>query len=315
MYRITVDENIANAEEVFSSLGEVKLLPGRNITSEILKDSDALIVRSITKVDEKLLKGTKIKFVGTATIGSDHIDIEYLRKHNIAFSDAKGCNAEAVKEYVFTAITEVLNQKKLSYKNLSLGIIGVGNIGSKIADCAKVLGMKTIYNDPPLKRKTGNEIFKELDEVLKTDIISLHVPLNKEGIDKTVHLLDYEMLDKLKDGTILINSSRGSVIDNEALEKTINKKNLTIVLDVWENEPEINPSLLKKVFIGTPHVAGYSYEGKINGTMMIYTSLCRFLNKEENYKLDKLKVENPLIGINKVSRRGKYFTEYHPENL
>ena len=300
MLKITVDENIENAEEVFSELGEIKLLSGREINNNILKNSDVLIVRSITKVDNNLLDGTKVKFVGTATIGSDHIDVEYLKQNNIAFADAKGCNAEAVKEYVLTALTEVLIQKKLKYQNLSIGIVGVGNIGSKIAKCAKELGMKTILNDPPLKRKTGNEIYKEFDEVLNADILTFHVPLNKEGVDKTVHLFDYEKLNRVKNNSIIINSSRGSVIDNEALEKVIDEKNLIVILDVWESEPEINSSLLQKVFIGTPHVAGYSYEGKINGTMMIYSALCRFLNKEANYSIKPLEVKDPVIEIDKT---------------
>ena len=296
--KITIDENIANAEEVFSGLGITGLLPGREITNETLKNSDALIVRSITNVNEELLRGTKVKFVGTATIGSDHIDTGYLVKNNIAFADAKGCNAEAVKEYVFAALTEAANKKNLKFKDLSLGIIGAGNIGSRVVKCAEVLGIRTILNDPPLQRKTGDKIYKDLDTALQADVITLHVPLNKEGADKTFHLFDYERLNRLKENSILINSSRGSVIHNEALEKIINKKNLTVILDVWENEPEINSSLLEKVFIGTPHIAGYSYEGKINGTMMIYSALCRFLNKEEDYFVKMPQVENPLIELN-----------------
>ena len=296
--KITIDENIANAEEVFSRLGITGLLPGREITNETLKNSDALIVRSITNVNEELLRGTKVKFVGTATIGSDHIDTGYLFKNNIAFADAKGCNAEAVKEYVFAALTEAANRKNLKFKDLSLGIIGAGNIGSRVVKCAEVLGIRTILNDPPLQSKTGDKIYKDLDTALQADVITLHVPLNKEGTDKTFHLFDYERLNRLKENSVLINSSRGSVIDNEALEKIINKKNLTVILDVWENEPEINSSLLEKVFIGTPHIAGYSYEGKINGTMMIYSALCRFLNKEEDYFVKMPQVENPLIELN-----------------
>ena len=296
--KITIDENIANAEEVFSRLGITGLLPGREITNETLKNSDALIVRSITNVNEELLRGTKVKFVGTATIGSDHIDTGYLFKNNIAFADAKGCNAEAVKEYVFAALTEAANRKNLKFKDLSLGIIGAGNIGSRVVKCAEVLGIRTILNDPPLQRKTGDKIYKDLDTALQADVITLHVPLNKEGTDKTFHLFDYERLNRLKENSVLINSSRGSVIDNEALEKIIKRKNLTVILDVWENEPGINSSLLEKVFIGTPHIAGYSYEGKINGTMMIYSALCRFLNKEEDYFVKMPQVENPLIELN-----------------
>ncbi len=297
MMKITVDENIAYAKEAFSQFGDVELLHGRKITPESVKDSDALIVRSITKVNKDLLEGSKVKFVGTATIGKDHIDLEYLKGKNIAFADAAGCNAHAVKEYIFTALSEVLSKRELKFKNFSIGIIGAGNVGSKVAYCANTLGMKTIINDPPLKRKTGNNIYKELDEALKADIITLHVPLNKEGIDKTNHLLDYERLNLLKDNCILLNSSRGSVVDNNALEKLIEKKNFTVILDVWENEPELNPELLKKVYIGTPHIAGYSYEGKVNGTTMIYSALCKFLNEEENFKVPEVKVDNSVIEL------------------
>jgi len=298
MLKITVDENIAYAKEAFSGLGEVTLLHGRKITSASLKDSDILIIRSITKVDKNLLEGSKVKFVGTATIGKDHIDLEYLKDNNITFADAAGCNANAVKEYVFNALTEILTEKKMKFKDLSIGIVGVGNVGSKVANAANALGIRTILNDPPLKRKTGKDVYKALGEALEADIITLHVPLNKEGIDKTYHLFDYERLNQLKDNTILINSSRGSVIDNEALLKIIEKKNLTVILDVWENEPDINSSLLQKIFIGTPHIAGYSYEGKINGTMMMYSALCRYLNKEEKYSVPKVKVDNSIIEIN-----------------
>jgi len=295
--KITVDENIAYGKEAFSQFGEVELLHGRKITPGSVKDSDALIVRSITKVNKDLLNGSKVKFVGTATIGKDHIDLEYLKEKNITFADAAGCNAHAVKEYVFTALADVLTKKNLKFNGLSIGVIGAGNVGSKIAHCANALGMKTIINDPPLKRKTGNNIYKELDEALEADIITLHVPLNKTGIDKTHHLLAYERLNKLKDNCILLNSSRGSVVDNNALEKLIEKKKFTVILDVWENEPELNSVLLQKVYLGTPHIAGYSYEGKVNGTTMIYSALCKFLNEKESFRVPEVRVDNSLIEL------------------
>ena len=297
MMKITVDENIAYGKEAFSQFGEVELLHGRKISRDSVIDSDALIVRSITKVDRNLLEGSNVKFVGTATIGKDHVDLRYLKQNNITFADAAGCNAHAVKEYVFTVLSGILTKKNLKFNDLSIGIIGAGNVGSKVAYCAGALGMKTIINDPPLKRKTGNKIYRELDEALKADIITLHVPLNKEGIDKTIHLLDYERLSRLKDGCILINSSRGGVVDNDALEKLIEKKNFTVILDVWENEPLLNPELLKKVYIGTPHIAGYSYEGKVNGTTMIYSALCKFLNEEETFKVPVAKVDDSVIEL------------------
>lgn len=295
--KIVADENIANAEEVFGSLGEVQLVPGRDISNNLLKDADALIVRSVTNVNKGLLENTNVKFAGTATIGRDHIDTEYLVKNNITFTDAKGCNAHAVKEYVLTALTEIIFEKGIEFKNISIGIIGAGNIGRKVAKCAEALGMEVILNDPPLQRKTGSKTYRSFNEALTADVITFHVPLNKDGIDKTYHFLDKEKLKQLKDKAILINSSRGSVINNNDLDDVINEKKISVVLDVWENEPEINHSLLNKVYFGTPHIAGYSYEGKINGTRMIYSALCRFLNVEESYKITTPVVENNVIEI------------------
>lgn len=298
MLKLTIDENITNAKEAFSQLGKVQLLPGRLITKNKLSDTNILMVRSVTKVNEFLLKDTPVKFVGTATIGTDHIDIEYLKSNNISFADAKGCNANAVVEYVFTAITEIINQQKLNFKDLTLGVIGVGNIGSKVVKLGQILGMKVLQNDPPLKRITKNNEFIELEDLLKeSHIITLHVPLNLSGEDKTFHLFDYERLSAIRDKVIIINSSRGGVIDNNSLEKLIDKKLFTVVLDVWENEPSINLSLLRKVNIATPHVAGYSYEGKVNGTKMIYDALCNFLEFKPGWKPKPIPVEDPQINI------------------
>ncbi len=281
--KIVVDENISFGKEAFSTLGEVVLMHGREITNSKLKDTDVLIVRSITKVDEKLLDGTKVKFVGTATIGTDHIDLEYLKSKGIAFSDAKGCNADAVAEYVFTFIMYASVKYGIDLKGKSIGVVGVGNIGSRIVKLANTLGMKVLKNDPPVKRLTGDNSFCEFDEISGADFITLHVPLNKEGIDKTVHLLDDNNLEKLNDGAVLINASRGQVIDNLALNKIIEKKHLIVDLDVWETEPDINVELLKKVEIASPHIAGYSLEGKVNGTVIIYNALCRMLGRQPEW--------------------------------
>lgn len=297
--KIIVDENIAFGEEAFSNFGSVELIHGRKINSSILKEAEILIVRSITNVNEDLLKETKIKFVGTATIGTDHIDKEYLKSKKIAFADAAGCNSHAVKEYVFTALLNIAEEKNLSLKNLTIGIAGIGNIGSKIVPLAKILGMEVLKNDPPLQRKTGSKDFVELEKILNADIITLHVPLNLKGKDKTFHLFDDKNLRRLKDGAVLINASRGPVVDGNALNNLIDKKNLTVVLDVWENEPKINIDLLKKVKFASPHIAGYTLEGKVNGTVMIYNSLCEFLNILPEWKPILPKVEKPLIKINK----------------
>ncbi len=225
------------------------------------------------------MEGSSIKFVGTATSGTDHVDREYLKEKAIAFASAPGCNSQAVAEYIFSAIIHIAYKNEIKLIDKSIGIIGVGNIGSKINKIAQKFGMNTIKNDPPLKRKLKNDTFKSLKEALSADIITFHVPLNMGGIDNTYHLLNKENLNLLKPGSILLNASRGPVIDNLALKKyLIEKDNLYTVLDVWENEPAIDLELLNSVNIGTPHIAGYSFEGKVNGTVMIYKSLCDFLN-------------------------------------
>ena len=279
MLKIVSDENILFAREAFSSLGEVVLLPGRGINNRELLDADILLVRSVTNVNKDLLDNTNVKFVGTATIGRDHIDQEFLESKGVFFTDAAGCNADAVAEYVFTALFQIASERQFNLGNKSIGIIGAGNIGSRVYKLASSVGMTVLKNDPPLKRLTHRNDYLELDELMNCDIITLHVPLNMDGIDKTFHFFDIKRQGKLKDGVILINASRGQVIDNSALLSLLEKKNITAVLDVWENEPDIDNELLKKTDIATPHIAGYSYEGKVNGTIMLYNSLCNFLNK------------------------------------
>ncbi len=295
---LVVDENISFAEEAFSQFGEVRLLPGRKITRETLLSADALIVRSITKVDESLLRDTPVKFVGTATIGTDHIDLEYLNSNKIIFKDAAGCNADAVAEYVFTSISLLANEYSFSFEEKTLGVIGVGNIGSRVARLAESVGMKVLKNDPPLQRRTGSNEYVSLEKALNADIITFHVPLNLEGVDKTFHLINAEKLSSLKRGTILINASRGQVIDNSVLVKFIKEKSLLVNLDVWENEPDINIDLLNQVCIATPHIAGYSLEGKINGTVIIYNALCSFLQVKPMWNPIFQKVRENEITIN-----------------
>lgn len=299
MLKIIVDENITFADRAFNSLGKVVFVPGRSISNQLIKDADILIVRSVTRVDQDLLKNTKVKFVGTATIGTDHIQSDYLKENKIVFADAKGCNAFSVAEYVIAALANLAVKLNLTLRDKSIGIIGVGNIGSKVAKFATALGMNVILNDPPLKRLGDTRNFAELDEIFECDIVTLHVPLNITGEDKTFHLFDFEKLKKLKTNSILINTSRGAVINNSDLLKVIDKKHLNVVLDVWENEPDVNIELLKKIQMGTPHIAGYSYEGKVNGTKMIYDSLCNFLGAENNFSFDLPVPENSVLSIQK----------------
>ena len=276
---LIVDENIALAAEAFSSLGNIQLVDGRKLSNADVKDADILIVRSITNVNEELLRDTNIKFVGTATIGTDHIDIKYLEENNIQFADSKGCNADSVAEYVFTALLKVASTNYISLKEKSIGVVGIGNIGSRVVRIAEALGMNVLKNDPPLERKGVRKNYVDLDKALNADIITLHVPMTYEGPDKTYHLLDEEKLKQIKNGAIIVNTSRGAVIDNTILLVKSDTKHFDLVLDVWENEPTVNNELLLKTKIATPHIAGYSLEGKANGTKMIYHALCKFLNK------------------------------------
>lgn len=298
MLKILIDENISFADSAFNQFGAVVLKSGREVTNEHLKDIDVLIVRSVTKVDKELLDNTPVKFVGTATIGTDHVDLDYLANHKIFFTDAKGCNAYSVAEYIITTMLHFAVRFDFKLKDKSIGIVGVGNVGSKVAIFAEALGMKVLLNDPPLKRAGDKRFFVELDEILNCDVITLHTPLNLTGIDKTHHLLNKDNLTKIKNGSVLINTSRGSVINNYDLLNLIDRKNLKVVLDVWENEPDFNEELLKRVLIGTPHIAGYSYEGKVNGTKIIYNSICRFLHKEPIFNFNLSKPDNFKLNYN-----------------
>ncbi len=291
--KILIDENIAYAEQAFSTVGSCSLANGREFTHEIVKNYDALIIRSVTQINRTLLRNTNIKFVGTTTIGTDHMDLKYLKEAGIGFAYAPGCNSQSVAEYVFGAISNFVNSQNLEFENLTIGIIGKGNIGSKVLRMGRALGMKVLVNDPPLERKTGEKGFVSLNEVLTADIITLHVPLTFEGTDKTFHLIDEKELNSLKQSVMFINSSRGAVVNNKTLLTKLNAgQNIFTVLDVWENEPRINRELLRKVNLGTPHIAGYSLEGKVNGTKMIYDAFCRFFNMEPTWKPNLPQIPN-----------------------
>ncbi|MBE0571019.1 MAG: 4-phosphoerythronate dehydrogenase [Ignavibacteriaceae bacterium] len=275
---LIVDENIAFAQEAFSRFGNAILVDGRTLTNKNVKDADVLLIRSITKVDAELLRESKVQFVGTATIGTDHIDLDYLKSKNISFADAKGCNADSVAEYVFTALLKITSEKNISLNGKTIGVVGIGNIGSRVVLLAESLGMKVIKNDPPLERKRVGKNYVSFDEVLKADIITLHVPLSFEGVDKTFHLLNENNLKEIKKDVIIINTSRGAVIDNTSLLNETIRKDFNLILDVWEDEPLVNISVLAKTKIASAHIAGYSFEGKVNGTKIIYDALCKFTN-------------------------------------
>jgi len=274
--KIVADENIPFVKECFSSAGDCITIHGRQITPEILKDADALLVRSITKVDKNLLEGTNVKFVGTATIGFEHIDVDYLASKKIGFASAPGSNANSVTEYVVSGLLNLAEKHKFDISKKSIGIVGVGNVGGRLEKKAKTLGMKVVLNDPPLKRQTGDEKYRPIEEIFDCDIVTLHTPLTKEGTDKTYHLADEKFLKSLKKDAIFFNTCRGKVHETSALKKAITDGKLrACVLDVWENEPNIDIELVKMVDYGTPHIAGYSYDGKVVGMIMIYEMFCK----------------------------------------
>ncbi|MCE5252583.1 4-phosphoerythronate dehydrogenase [bacterium] len=277
--RIVADENIPYAREAFSGLGDVTLVHGRNIPS--LRNCDALIVRSITKVNEALLAGTPVRFVGTSTIGYDHIDREYLETHDIGFASAPGSNSNSVSEYVTAALLVYAHDRGIRLEGKSIGVIGIGNVGSKVARKCAELGMTVLKNDPPLKDATGDPAFLPLEEVLTADFITLHVPLVKDGKYPTFHMVNRDFTDAVHG--VLINSSRGSVVDETALHGALGRNIEAAILDVWENEPHIDRSLAEKVY-GTPHIAGYSFDGKVNGTQMMYDAVCRHFGIEPTWK-------------------------------
>jgi len=274
--KIIADQNIPFVKECFDSLGEVSLYPGRQITPQVVKNADVLLVRSITPVNEALLAGSRVKFAATATIGMDHIDREWLLQSGIGFASAPGSNANSVAEYVVAAMLALGKKYRFTLEGRRIGIIGAGNVGSKVEAKCRALGMKTVLNDPPLARQSGDGKYRLLEEALECDFLTLHTPLTREGMDPTFHLADMKFFAAIKKGTVFINTARGPVMDTMALKGAMAAGRLGgVVLDVWENEPNVDADLLLKVDLSTPHIAGYSFDGKINGLLMIYRAACR----------------------------------------
>jgi erythronate-4-phosphate dehydrogenase len=258
----------------------VVYLPGKDTTAEVLKDADAVITRTRTKCNESTLKGSSVKIIATATIGFDHIDTEWCEQNGIEWTNAPGCNSWSVRQYMASLLVQILKHYNLDRHNCTLGVIGVGNVGSKVAEIASILGLKVLLNDPPRARKEGNDSFVSLDEIIeKSDIITCHVPLQRNGQDATFHLFDQERISQLKPHQILIKTSRGEVVDNKSLKAALQNKMIKAAsLDVWENEPDIDTELMELLFTATPHIAGYSLDGKANGTWMSVQAIGKKFN-------------------------------------
>lgn len=297
--KIAADGNISYVEEAFGALGDVRVLRGREISPDDVRDADILLVRSVTQVGESLLEGSRVRFVATATIGTDHIDQTYLRNKGIGFTSAPGTSANAVAEYIVAALLTVCERQGRDLGQSSMAVVGVGNVGSKVAVYAEALGMKVFLNDPPLERQTGDKVYRPLDEVIGCDFVTMHVPLTREGQDPTFHLMDEAVLKKMSPGSVLLNTARGAVVDGGALSKELKAKRLSAVLDVWEGEPNIDVELLGEVALGTPHIAGYSFDGKVNATVVIYQAACKFLGVDPSWDpaAETASVEVPELDI------------------
>lgn len=285
--KVIVDNKIPYIKGVIERIADkVVYLPGNAFTPQEVKDADALIVRTRTLCNRDLLEGSRVKFIATATIGFDHIDTAYCQEAGITWTNCPGCNASSVEQYVHSVLLLLKREKNLCLEGATIGIVGVGHVGSKVATMASKLGMRVLLNDPPRADK-GEEGFVDLQTIAREcDVITFHTPLNREGIYRTFHLADEAFFNQLGRSPYIINSSRGEVVETQALLRALEKGQVKeTVIDTWENEPDIDLTLLREAFIATPHIAGYSADGKANATRMSLEALCRFFGIEANFKI------------------------------
>ncbi len=298
--KIVIDDAIPFIQGVFEPYAEVVYKGGRDICREDLLDASALVIRTRTKCDADLLDGTAVKFIATATIGTDHIDHEYCDSKGIVVRNAAGCNAGGVMNYVFSALYGVASRKAIRLDGSKLGIVGVGNVGSRVDRVAGYLGFKVLKNDPPRMAVEGPEGFCSLDYLLQnSQVVTMHVPLD----ETTRGMCDDAFFEKMKPGTIFINASRGEVVDDDALKRAIPKLG-PVIIDTWNHEPDIDRSLMEMVDIATPHIAGYSYQGKQNGTAASVRALARFFGFDKLYEFFP-KTELESLEAVKLDLKGK----------
>jgi len=278
--KIIIDDKIPYIRGAFELFAEVVYLPGSQTTPDVVKDADALVTRTRTKCNRRLLEGSNVKFIATATIGYDHIDTEYCKEAGIEWTNAPGCNAESVNQYMASALFAWSMRKRTDLKNKTIGIVGVGHVGKKVAHFCKTIGMRVLLNDPPRERVEGPEKFVSLEKIQQeADIITFHVPLNMAGKDATFQIVNEKFLRNLNKKPLLINSCRGEVFNSKALYSAYEAGDISgFIFDCWENEPDIDLDLLNIAEFGTPHIAGYSKDGKANGTKMSVQAISRFFN-------------------------------------
>ncbi|MGC9386306.1 MAG: 4-phosphoerythronate dehydrogenase [Hydrogenovibrio sp.] len=280
---IVIDDAVPLANDLFQSLGQVTTLPGKDIAQHHLKDADAVIIRSRTQINARLLDATRVGFVGSTVVGLDHIDQTYLKQRGITFYSAQGCNANSVAEYVITNIVNLAVSKGFQLANTRLGIIGVGHVGKRVADKAAALGMTLLLNDPPRVANENLTGFVDLDTALSADIITVHTPLKYDGSHPTYHLLSADKLSQIQPHQILINAARGGIIDEQAWANTPTQAN---IIDCWENEPNIDETLYQTANIATPHIAGHSLDAKLAGSIMVFKALCQHWQTPPDINID-----------------------------
>ncbi|OOE89720.1 4-phosphoerythronate dehydrogenase [Salinivibrio sharmensis] len=281
--KIVVDENMPYAQTLFSQLGEVVALPGRAIRAADLIDADALMVRSVTQVNHALIDGaTRLRFVGSATAGEDHLDFSALQAQGVHATAAPGCNKVGVAEYVISALLVLAQQQGFNITDRTVGIVGVGHVGHYLSERLAALGIKTLLCDPPRQARENLADMVDIDTLIaQSDVVTFHTPLTTTGAYPTYHLMNQARLDALASGSILINAARGPIVDNQALKARLARGDIDAVLDVYEHEPEVDLALIERLAFATPHVAGYGLEGKARGTTMVFNALCEHLGLPE----------------------------------
>ncbi len=286
---IVADENIPLLDAFFQGFGEIRRVPGRSLDRATVEQADVLLVRSVTNVNRALLEGSKVRFVGTCTIGTDHLDLDYFKQTGIQWSSAPGCNARGVVDYVLGSLQTLAEIEGADLNQRTYGIVGAGEVGGRLVKVLKGLGWNVLVCDPPRQIAEGGDYVSLAQIIEQCDVISLHTPLTKSGNGSTWHLFDRQRLEQLKPGTWLINASRGPVVDNAALrEVLLEREDLQAVLDVWEGEPEVDVDLADLCVLATPHIAGYSLEGRQRGTAQIYQAFCAYLGQEPSIHLSEL---------------------------
>ncbi|WP_449100241.1 4-phosphoerythronate dehydrogenase PdxB [Pseudomonas veronii] len=286
---IVADENIPLLDAFFQGFGEIRRVPGRSIDRATVEQADVLLVRSVTNVNRALLEGSKVRFVGTCTIGTDHLDLDYFQRAGIQWSSAPGCNARGVVDYVLGSLQTLAEIEGADLNQRTYGVVGVGEVGGRLVKVLKGLGWNVLVCDPPRQIAEDGD-YVSLEQIIEQcDVISLHTPLTKSGNGSTWHLFDRERLNRLKPGAWLINASRGPVVDNAALRDVLlSREDLQAVLDVWEGEPEVDVDLADLCVLATPHIAGYSLDGKQRGTAQIYQAFCAHLGQAPAIELSDL---------------------------